>query len=666
MTEQQPPDAGSEGETTGKRYDAFISYSHAADGAFAPALQAGMQGMAKSWRQRRAMEVFRDQTGLAVDPDLWQAILTALDASGWFVLLASPASAQSHWVGKEIEHCLETKGLDKIAIVLTDGTLAWDETASDFTTDSTALHPLLRGRFRARPSWVDLSWAGQSTDLTLRNPRFRTQVAELVAPVRELDLEQLLAEDKRQRRRTSRVVRVAVGALAALLVLSVGAAALARVNQRQADTARATAQEAAVVAEEQRAVAEEQARIALGRELAARALGIAEESVGDDGAAFDPSLALLLAAQAQTLGDTDAARAALLTLASGVGRDAGIVSAPAPLPSGLDPADVTSLSARADLAVVQQGERAVVVSLDGQRRWKLPVGIWGIAPDGDRAVSWQGLVVRLQADGKVVREDFKIPNATGAPRFDSTGRWIIYPLSQTEGGFLDDVWNTVTVADLETGDSASHYFSTPICQEPDCDPDLLAVATGGGRAVVRNADGQLFSVDFDDPDAPATPGPRMGQGVVRFTDDGSAVLVRDSGQLRRLKPDTFAGSGPPLSATGLGRLSFLSDALALAAPEGCDGVGVVDGQTLAPVARIGVEVTYAEGVGCDSDDPGATWVAGGAAIWTRSALWPTGGEELTELVCAGVGRTLSDAEREEHLGPEHDGPLACETTGATS
>lgn len=666
MSDQQPPDAGSGATAPGKQYDAFISYSHAADGALAPALQTGMQGMARPWRQRRAMEVFRDQTGLAVDPSLWQAILTALDASGWFVLLASPGAAQSQWVGKEIEHCLRTKGPDRIAIVLTEGTLEWDENAGDFTAGSTAVHPLLRGRFGARPRWVDLSWARQSTDLTLRNPRFRTQVAELVAPVRELDLDQLLAEDQRQRRRTSRVVRLAVGALATLLVLSVGAAALAWVNQRQADAARATAEQAAGVAEEQRAVAEEQARIARGRELAARALSIADEGARADGTVADPTLALLLAAQAQALGDTEEARAALLTLASGVGRDAGIVSAPAPLPKGLDPADVTSLSARADLAVVQQGERALVVSLDGGQRWKLPAGIWAIAPDGDRAVSWQGTVVRLEPGGGVLREDYTIPHATGAPGFDSTGRWTIYPLSQTEGGFLDDVWTSAVVVDLETGDSASHYFGTPICQEPECDSDLLAVATGGRRAVVRSAAGQLFSVDFGDPDAPETPGPRMGEGVVRFTDDGAAVLVRDSGQLRRLTPDSFAASGPPLSATGLGRLSFLSDDLALAAPQGCDGVGIVDGQTLAPVARIGVELTYAEGVGCEPDDPRATWVAGGAAVWTESALWPTGGEELAALVCASVGRSLSAAEREQYLGAAYDGPLACATTGATS
>ena len=51
-----------------KRYAAFISYSHSADGAFAPALQDGLQRLAKPWNQRRILEVFRDQTGLIPTP----------------------------------------------------------------------------------------------------------------------------------------------------------------------------------------------------------------------------------------------------------------------------------------------------------------------------------------------------------------------------------------------------------------------------------------------------------------------------------------------------------------------------------------------------------------------------------------------------------------------
>ena len=71
-------------------YDAFISYAHAADDGFAPVLQRGLQHLAKAWNRRRAMEVFRDESSLAVSPGLWRSITAALDASRWFILLASP------------------------------------------------------------------------------------------------------------------------------------------------------------------------------------------------------------------------------------------------------------------------------------------------------------------------------------------------------------------------------------------------------------------------------------------------------------------------------------------------------------------------------------------------------------------------------------------------
>ena len=85
-------------------YDGFISYSHAADGRLAPALQRGLQRLAKKWSSRRALHVFRDETGLSTNPHLWSAIETALDGSGWFVLLASSESAASEWVNKEVAH----------------------------------------------------------------------------------------------------------------------------------------------------------------------------------------------------------------------------------------------------------------------------------------------------------------------------------------------------------------------------------------------------------------------------------------------------------------------------------------------------------------------------------------------------------------------------------
>ena len=72
-------------------YDAFISYSHGADGKLAPALQAALHRFAKPWWKLRAVNVFRDGTSLAAAHDLSEAIKTALADSRFFIFLASPA-----------------------------------------------------------------------------------------------------------------------------------------------------------------------------------------------------------------------------------------------------------------------------------------------------------------------------------------------------------------------------------------------------------------------------------------------------------------------------------------------------------------------------------------------------------------------------------------------
>src|SRR3712207_5686061 len=79
-------------------FNGFISYSHAADGRLAPAVQRGLHHLARPWHRRRALWIFRDQTGLSVTPALWTSIQQALDSSEYFVLMASPEAAASPWV----------------------------------------------------------------------------------------------------------------------------------------------------------------------------------------------------------------------------------------------------------------------------------------------------------------------------------------------------------------------------------------------------------------------------------------------------------------------------------------------------------------------------------------------------------------------------------------
>ncbi len=224
-------------------YDVFISYSHALDGALARALQTGLERFAKPWHRPRALRVFRDTTNLAANPDLWSSIEKALASSAWLVLMASPDAARSKWVSREVTWWLANKSPQRLLVVLTEGEFAWDgdEEAGDGDGAIAALPPALRGVFVEEPRWVDLRWLHDVDQVDQSNPRLRECVADVAAAVREVPKDALVGEHIRQHRRTMRLARGAVTALAVLLIAAV-VAGLVAVNQRnQAQTQRDTA-----------------------------------------------------------------------------------------------------------------------------------------------------------------------------------------------------------------------------------------------------------------------------------------------------------------------------------------------------------------------------------------------------------------------------------------
>jgi TIR domain/WD domain, G-beta repeat len=261
-------------------YDAFISYSHAADGTLAPALQDALQRFAKPWYRLRALHLFRDQTSLSATPGLWPAIETALQASRYFLLLASPEAAASRWVQQEVEWWLEHKSPQTLLIALTDGTIVRHPGATDFDwseTGTTALPPILMGVFVENPLWVDFRWAKGQEHLSSKNPQFQNALAALAAPLRNIPKEDLIGEDVRQHRRALLLARGATVVLVLLLIVAIGAAVLALRNQAEAESQRSVA-----VAERDRA--EEQSRISLARALAAQAVSETERGQHERGA----------------------------------------------------------------------------------------------------------------------------------------------------------------------------------------------------------------------------------------------------------------------------------------------------------------------------------------------------------------------------------------------
>ncbi|HET9517112.1 MAG TPA: TIR domain-containing protein, partial [Actinoplanes sp.] len=264
-------------------FNGFISYSHAADGRLAPAIQQGLHRLAKPWHRRRALWVFRDQTGLSVTPALWKSIQDALDNSEYFVLLASPEAARSQWVNREVTHWTDTKSAERILPVVTDGVWEWDPARGDFTADSTAVPAALRGVFTEEPLYLDLRWARNDRQVNLRHSRFRDAIAQLAAPMHGLSKDELEGEDVRQHRRAQRLRAVAVGSLMLLTFVAILTGVLAVRNADEANANAAEARRQQVEASTQRDNADRFAGEArrqeeLVREQEARAKAAADET----------------------------------------------------------------------------------------------------------------------------------------------------------------------------------------------------------------------------------------------------------------------------------------------------------------------------------------------------------------------------------------------------
>src|ERR1700722_2116959 len=211
-------------------YNAFISYSHTADGALAAAIQSALHSFAKPWYKLRALHIFRDQTNLAVNPALWSSIRDALDQSLFFILLASPEAAASPWVAKETEYWIGKNGTSRVLIVLSGGTLKWDHLSASFTNEGTnSLPPNLLRSFPEEPLYLDLHWVRDGASrLSMREPRFHEAVLQLAATLHNRPKDELDGADIRIRRQNR---LLATSGLFAILLTALFA--LRQTSQRQ-------------------------------------------------------------------------------------------------------------------------------------------------------------------------------------------------------------------------------------------------------------------------------------------------------------------------------------------------------------------------------------------------------------------------------------------------
>jgi len=221
-------------------YDAFVSYSQSTDKRLAKAIVRGLEQFAKPWKKRRSLNVFLDEASLSVNADLWESIKRRLLSSANLVVLLSPEAAQSIWVNKEITTWLSQPDSpeSRVFLVLTSGTLSWNQNTGDFDHVSTALPASLVGVFKSEPLHLDLRWVHQKqvkpADLNLRNSGFRLAIARLAAAITDKELSDLesqaLAEEQRQRR----LRNAAILSLFLLTVVAILSAISATKSEREA------------------------------------------------------------------------------------------------------------------------------------------------------------------------------------------------------------------------------------------------------------------------------------------------------------------------------------------------------------------------------------------------------------------------------------------------
>ena len=231
-------------------YDAFLSYSHAADAEFAPFLQGALQRFARPIYRLRSVRVFRDATGLALTPELWPDIVRGIDGSRYFILLASPDAAASPWVRKEVDHWL-TLGREAPLIVVTDGAIVWDAVRNDFDwSRTTALPSNLASVYPNEPLHLDAT-ALKAEELSNRHPKVRSAAAQLYARLTGRALDDVIGEDIQTYRRNKALVAAALLIVAAFVILY----ALQRVEARR-----------------QRTIADARRQLDLAKDLARRSL----------------------------------------------------------------------------------------------------------------------------------------------------------------------------------------------------------------------------------------------------------------------------------------------------------------------------------------------------------------------------------------------------------
>jgi hypothetical protein len=214
-----------------RRFSAFISYS-SDDAAFARRLHRRLESyrlprrltstVAGAEQPTRLKPLFRDVDELTASHDLSESVRAALAQSDHLIVVCSPRSARSDWVGREIEYFRSLHGDSGVLAALIDG-----EPADAFPP------ALLRS---ARGGEIEPLAADFRKDSGFR----RLAMLKLVAALAGVPLDQLVQRDgRRQIRRLAVLAGVALAGLAAMAFLALSAVAAQQATAAERNRAEA-------------------------------------------------------------------------------------------------------------------------------------------------------------------------------------------------------------------------------------------------------------------------------------------------------------------------------------------------------------------------------------------------------------------------------------------
>ncbi len=702
-----------------QRYDAFISYGHGTRQGLVDDLHTRLERFGKPWYRARSLRVFRDRTAMAAGTDLWGAIVEAMTMSSWLVVVASPESATSEWVNREIEWWLRHKDARTVLVVLVAGELRWSG-AGWHRAVSPSLPPALDRAFTAEPFWVDLRSA-PGTD-TVDPARLDDAVASIAAAIEGVPKDRLIGRHLDQQRRTRRHLGVG-GAVGIVLLIGVLVATLlAGQRGRSASAGRLAALSGSVLATD----------VALGRLLAVEAVR-ADPTPQTTAALFRavtavPALTGYLPAGAPVTALAAASTAPVVVAGTAAGevqrweggRRTTIWQADGP---------VTAVATSADGSVVAAASASRTATWSGRGVDEIPVPA-GREP-GPTAVSPSGRIAWFQLNtagvgaeqGRTVPTELVTVDTASAARRSNpvTGAWSQATAADDQHVALkadDGRWERRSgrgaIVDVRGSVSLGVHY-----QVSALSPNGLAFAWTNDGPDIPIYVTRAGEMDTDAPDA-TLQAPGNNREAVAISPDLRRVAVADAGTVHviptgsgstddamtltgneRLTLLQFAGTSRLVGATGdqvvtwdlNGRgpivESYGDASIEVPVPcNACAAVSVVsrpDGRAFAMTTAT-PDVLVVEpgpqgihGVAFQDLDityPGAAWTADGERLVLRRQAFIASGDTAQAEVRDGVdaartvglwpGLTADPADGAVHaLGPGPDGTIAeVDTTGA--